>query len=177
MVRKERLFTIKEAADICRLSRTPIARCFDEGHLRGYRHPTSKARHIPRADLVRFVRENHLSPAWPTGTRPRILVGDGGNSSLIAKAVAEASDWDVRTGTDLYELGLLVEQFCPDVVVLGYGLVRELIRHRSGPPTAKVIVIAEKEPESVCPLRILADIVLTRPIVLEDLIERTIDLL
>ena len=56
----KRIFTTGEAADICKVSQQTIIRCFDSGRLGGFRVPGSKFRRIPRADLIKFMRENEI---------------------------------------------------------------------------------------------------------------------
>jgi hypothetical protein len=49
------VYTTGEAAKICGVSQNSIIRCFDKGHLTGFRVPFSKFRRIPRANLVEFM--------------------------------------------------------------------------------------------------------------------------
>jgi len=57
---EKRIFTTGEAADVCKVSQQTIIRCFDSGRLGGFRVPGSKFRRIPRADLIKFMRENEI---------------------------------------------------------------------------------------------------------------------
>lgn len=54
------IFTTGRAALICRVSQQTIIRCFDEGTLKGFLIPGSTHRRIPRAALVKFMKDNGI---------------------------------------------------------------------------------------------------------------------
>lgn len=59
------VFTAGQAAKLIGCSLNHVHRLFDRGKLRGYRIPGSNHRRIPRAALVRFLKEYSVPiPDW-----------------------------------------------------------------------------------------------------------------
>src|SRR4029453_11973898 len=71
------IYTTGEAAEVCKVSQQTIIRCFDSGRLGGFRVPGSKFRRIPRADLIKFMRDNDIPVESLEGkTTKRVLIVD-----------------------------------------------------------------------------------------------------
>ena len=54
------VYTTGEAAKISNLSQQEIIRCFNQGHLKGFRVPGSTHRRIPHKNLVKFMKDNGI---------------------------------------------------------------------------------------------------------------------
>ena len=125
---EKRIFTTGEAAEICKVSQQTIIRCFDSGRLGGFRVPGSKFRRIPRADLIRFMRENDIPTdaleARAGGAAKRVLVVDDDPAILevFADLLGKDPRFDLRTCSTGYDAGMLTESFRPHVIVLDYML-------------------------------------------------------
>lgn len=118
------LFTTGEAADICRVSQQTIIRCFDSGRLKGFRVPGSKFRRIPRASLIRFMRDNNIPlDNLDSGKRKVLIVDDDAEIvELISDILSREGGFDIRTASSGYEAGMITQQFRPDLILLDYML-------------------------------------------------------
>ncbi len=56
----QRVFTTGEAARICKVSLQTIVRCFDAGHLKGFRTASAQRRRIPRHSLIEFMIDHGI---------------------------------------------------------------------------------------------------------------------
>jgi excisionase family DNA binding protein len=118
------LFTTGEAAEICRVSQQTIIRCFDSGRLKGFRVPGSKFRRIPRASLIRFMRDNNIPlDNLDSGKRKVLIVDDDTEIvELISDILSREGGFDIRTASSGYEAGMITQQFRPDLILLDYML-------------------------------------------------------
>jgi len=98
-LRDKAIFTTGEAAEICSVSQQTIIRCFDNGRLQGFRVPGSRFRRIPRADLIRFMRENEIPLGIFGGDRRKVLVVDDDPelSVRIGEAFRSDGTWQIIT--------------------------------------------------------------------------------
>ncbi len=118
------LFTTGEAADVCRVSQQTIIRCFDTGRLEGFRVPGSKFRRIPRASLLKFMKDNNIPlDNLDSGKKKVLIVDDDAEIvELISEVLLRDGRFDVRTASSGYEAGIATEQLKPDVILLDYML-------------------------------------------------------
>ena len=118
------LFTTGEAADICRVSQQTIIRCFDSGRLKGFRVPGSKFRRIPRANLIKFMRDNSIPLDNLDSGRKKVLVVDDDAEivELITDILTRDGRYDIRTASSGYEAGMVTQLFHPDLILLDYML-------------------------------------------------------
>ena len=118
------LFTTGEAAEVCRVSQQTIIRCFDTGRLEGFRVPGSKFRRIPRASLLKFMKDNHIPLDNLDSGKKKVLVVDDDIEivELISEVLLRDGRFEVRTASSGYEAGIATEQFGPDVILLDYML-------------------------------------------------------
>ena len=118
------LFTTGEAAEICRVSQQTIIRCFDSGRLRGFRVPGSKFRRIPRANLIKFMRDNHIPLDNLDSGRKKVLIVDDDAEivELITDILTRDGRYDMRTASSGYEAGMVTQLFRPDLILLDYML-------------------------------------------------------
>ena len=123
-VAAKQVFTTGEAAELCNVSQQTIIRCFDSGRLNGFRVPGSKFRRIPRAELIRFMRENDIpSDLLQTGTIRVLIVDDDPQVLRMLEDYLSADErFEVRTATTGYDAGMVTQEFRPDVILLDYML-------------------------------------------------------
>ncbi|MFG0274512.1 MAG: response regulator [Phycisphaerales bacterium] len=120
----KQVFTTGEAAEICKVSQQTIIRCFDSGRLDGFRVPGSRFRRIPRAALMKFMRENDIpTDILESGPR-RILVVDDEEEivSLLMEVLGADKRFELRSASTGYDAGMLTESFRPHLIVLDYML-------------------------------------------------------
>ncbi|MDA0974690.1 MAG: response regulator [Phycisphaerales bacterium] len=123
-LRNKAIFTTGEAAEVCNVSQQTIIRCFDNGRLQGFRVPGSRFRRIPRADLIRFMRENEI-PLGVLGDarRTALVVDDDAElSHRIDEAFRSDSMWQVITVPTALEAGVALERHEPDVAIFDAGM-------------------------------------------------------
>ena len=118
------LFTTGKAAEICKVSQQTIIRCFDSGKLEGFRVPGSKFRRIPRASLIKFMKENNIPlDNLDSGKRKVLIVDDDQEIvELITDVLIRDGRFEVKTASSGYEAGISTEQFKPDLILLDYML-------------------------------------------------------
>lgn len=148
---KKQVFTTGEAAEICKVSQQTIIRCFDAGRLQGFRVPGSRFRRIPRADLIRFMRDNDIPTDLLEDPRKRVLIVDDDPQiiEIFNDALRDDKRFIVKTAANGYDAGLLTEQFKPHVVLLDYmlpdingNIVCERIRRNEHLKDTKIIIVS-----------------------------------
>jgi excisionase family DNA binding protein len=124
MDKMKELFTTGEAADVCRVSQQTIIRCFDSGRVEGFRVPGSKFRRIPRASLLKFMKQNNIPVEYLDSGRKKILVVDDDPEiiELLVDALGGDGRFDLKTASSGYEAGMMTNQFRPDLILLDYML-------------------------------------------------------
>jgi two-component system, OmpR family, response regulator len=124
MDKMKELFTTGEAADICRISQQTIIRCFDSGRVEGFRVPGSRFRRIPRANLVKFMKDNNIPTEYLDSGRKKILVVDDDPEivELLVDVLGRDGRFEVRCASSGYEAGIQTQQFHPDLILLDYML-------------------------------------------------------
>jgi len=145
------LFTTGEAADICNLSQQTIIRCFDAGRLEGFRIPGSKFRKIPRASLLRFMKDNSIPMLnLESGKKKVLLVDDDAEIvELMVDVLQRDGRFIVKTASTGYDAGIMTQQFQPDLILLDYMLpdvngnvVCQTIRRNPDFSNTKIIIIS-----------------------------------
>lgn len=114
------VFTTGEAAEICNVSQQTIIRCFDSGRLGGFRVPGSRFRRIPRAELVRFMKDNGIPLTSLDGEGRRVLLvsSDTDIVESLTRAVSADDRLILRVATSAFDGGVLTAQFAPHLIVL-----------------------------------------------------------
>lgn len=120
----KRIFTTGEAADVCKVSQQTIIRCFDSGRLGGFRVPGSKFRRIPRADLIKFMKDNEIPTQILESGPKRVLVVDDDPQivEMFEDLLAKQHGLSVKACGTGYDAGLLTESFRPHLIILDYML-------------------------------------------------------
>lgn len=148
---ERKIFTTGEAAQICKVSQQTIIRCFDAGRLGGFRVPGSKFRRIPRAELLRFMRDNDIPTENLEGAGTRVLVVDDDPAiqSLFTDLLGRSKGYRVKTAGTGYDAGMLTQSFRPHVLVLDYmlpdingNLVCQRIRENPELSGTKIIIVS-----------------------------------
>jgi excisionase family DNA binding protein len=183
----KQVFTTGEAAEICNVSQQTIIRCFDRGRLTGFRVPGSKFRRIPRAELLRFMRENGIPADLLGDSAIRILVvdDDPGIVRLMEELLGRDGRFEVRTATTGYDAGMATREFRPNLVLLDYMLpdvngnvVCERLRADPELSDTRIIIVsgAVRQDEIDTLLAAGADDFVAKPFDAEELIARIIAL-
>ncbi len=179
----KQVFTTGEAAEVCNVSQQTIIRCFDRGRLTGFRVPGSKFRRIPRAELLRFMRENGIPSDLLGESATRILVvdDDPGIVRLLKELLGREERFEVRTATTGYDAGMVTREFRPNLVLLDYMLpdvngnvVCERLRSDAELADTRIMIVSGvvRQDEIDALIAAGADDFLAKPFEPEDLIAR-----
>lgn len=185
---EKQVFTTGEAARICKVSQQTIIRCFDAGRLQGFRVPGSRFRRIPRAELVRFMKENDIPLDRLDSGRKRVLIVDDDPQvlDLLSEVFRRDGRIDVRVASTGYDAGLLTATFRPHLVILDFMLPDingdvVCTRLRAAPETAQTRIVCVSgvvnQDEVDRLLRLGADEFVKKPFNIERLLERVCALL
>jgi excisionase family DNA binding protein len=115
------VFTTGEAAKIMKVSQQTVIRCFDSGQLKGFRVPGSRFRRIPREVLYKFMKDNGIPTDAFEQNRQKVMLWGTRFGKLEAELAAKNIDVQVADGDSL-QLGLAVDQFRPQVLVIVDGI-------------------------------------------------------
>jgi len=182
------LFTTGEAAEICRVSQQTIIRCFDSGRVEGFRVPGSKFRRIPRLNLIKFMKENHIPLDQIESGKKKVLIVDDDPEiiELIAEVLSRDGRFEIKTASSGYEAGLFTQQFRPDIILLDYMLpdvngnvVCQTIRKNSSFENTKIIIVSGvvKQDEIEQLLKSGAEGFIRKPFSIDELIDKITDVL
>lgn len=182
------LFTTGEAADICNLSQQTIIRCFDAGRLDGFRIPGSKFRKIPRASLIRFMKDNGIPMLnLGSGKKKVLLVDDDAEIvELMVDVLQRDGRFIIKTASSGYDAGIMTQQFQPDLILLDYmlpdingNIVCQTIRRNPDFSNTKIIIISgvinQNEIDDL--LKAGAEDFLKKPFSIVELIEKIVAVL
>jgi excisionase family DNA binding protein len=120
-LQRKAVYTTGEVARICHVAPRTVSKWVDSGQLRGYRIPGSRDRRIPAEHLLAFLRAHGIPTDAMDAGPCRILVMDPGATLEVVEALGDSDRCEVRTAGNLFEAGLLAQQFRPHVIVLDVG--------------------------------------------------------
>ncbi|MHC5025980.1 MAG: response regulator [Planctomycetota bacterium] len=184
----KQVFTTGEAAEICKVSQQTIIRCFDSGRLQGFRVPGSRFRRIPRAELLRFMKNNEIPTEVLESPEKRVLVVDDDPeiTDLFVDVLSRDERFVVRAVSTGYDAGLQTEQFKPHLILLDYmlpdingNLVCERIRANPDFGDTKIIIVSGViNKDEIDAMRLSgADEFVQKPFKIESLVEQMAGLL
>jgi DNA-binding response OmpR family regulator len=113
--------------------------------------PGSKFRRIPRADLIKFMRDNEIPTTLLEAGPKRILVVDDDQQiiDMFKDLLGKDQSIEVRTAGTGYEAGLLTESFRPHLIILDYllpdingNIVCKRLREREDFKSTKIIFVS-----------------------------------
>ncbi|MCJ7544274.1 MAG: helix-turn-helix domain-containing protein [Phycisphaerae bacterium] len=120
-LQRKAVYTTGEVARICHVAPRTVSKWVDSGQLRGYRIPGSRDRRIPAEHLLAFLRA-HGIPTDAMDSGPcRLLLMDTAATLEVVEALGDSDHCEVRTAGNLFEAGVLAQQFRPHVIVLDVG--------------------------------------------------------
>ncbi len=122
-----KVFTTGQVAKICQVAPRTVSKWFDSGRLKGYRIPGSQDRRIPRDQLIRFLKENHM----PLGA----LEEEGWHKILIIGAeqlfidrlrelLPEDDDFKYEVANSGFQAGQAAHSFHPDTIIVDLSMGR-----------------------------------------------------
>ena len=118
MARSRDILTTGEVADICKVAPRTVSKWFDSGRLGGYRIPGSKDRRIPKAELLKFMKEYGIPLNSLGSDKPRALIvrSPNSNNTHLEKVLAE-NKFEVQSAESVFAAGILAERHKPQVII------------------------------------------------------------
>lgn len=118
------VLTTGQVAKMCNVAARTVSKWFDSGQLKGYRIPGSKDRRIPRAQLIKFMKEHGIPLDGIQSGRPRVLIVDDDHEVLagLERGLKDQTNYEVRTAANGFEAGAECERFKPHVMLLDVHL-------------------------------------------------------
>ncbi len=182
------VFSTGEAAAICKVSQQTVIRCFDSGRLQGFRVPGSRFRRIPRASLIKFMKENDIPLDLLDSGRKKVLVVDDDPEivDLIVDVLERDGRFEVHTAGSGYDAGVQTQEFRPDVMILDYMLpdvngnvVCKTIRENPLFENMKIIIVSGviNQDEIKELLDVGADAFLKKPFSIDNLVSKISELI
>jgi excisionase family DNA binding protein len=123
----KKVFTTGQVAKICHVAPRTVSKWFDTGKLKGYRIPGSQDRRIPREQLVRFMKDNHIplgsleEESWHkvllVGAEPLFI-------ERLKELLPEDDDFKFEIAHSGFEAGTKASAFHPDTIVIDHALGR-----------------------------------------------------
>ena len=154
---KKHVFTTGQVAKICHVAPRTVSKWFDTGKLKGYRIPGSQDRRIPREQLIRFMKENHIplgsleEESWHkilvVGAEPLFI-------ERLKELLREDDDYKFEVAHSGFEAGTKASAFHPNSIVIDHAMGRSealqiaqtLRRNESYKDTLIVALAGEDEP-------------------------------
>ncbi len=120
----KKVFTTGDVARICRVTINTVVKWFDTGELKGYRIPSSKARRVPRRNLIAFMKKFNFPMDEIAAYKVRILVVDSDTRTrnLIKKAFSDSEKFLLKEATSGFEAGILTKNLLPDIIFLNVNM-------------------------------------------------------
>jgi two-component system response regulator RpaA len=153
----KKVFTTGQVAKICHVAPRTVSKWFDTGKLRGYRIPGSQDRRIPREQLIRFMKENHIplgsleEECWHkiliVGAEPLFI-------DRLKELLPENDDFKFEIAHSGFEAGTKASSFHPDSIIIDHAMGRSealaisqtLRRNETYKDTLIIALASEDEP-------------------------------
>jgi len=153
----KKVFTTGQVAKICHVAPRTVSKWFDTGKLRGYRIPGSQDRRIPREQLIRFMKENHIplgsleEECWHkiliVGAEPLFI-------DRLKELLPENDDFKFEIAHSGFEAGTKASSFHPDSIIIDHAMGRSealaisqtLRRNEAYKDTLIIALASEDEP-------------------------------
>ena len=153
----KKVFTTGHVAKIYHVAPRMVSKWFDTGNLRGYRIPGSQDRRIPREQLIRFMKENHIplgsleEECWHkvliVGAEPLFI-------ERLKELLPEDDDYKYEIAHSGFEAGTKASSFHPDSIIIDHAMGRSealaisqtLRRNEAYKDTLIIALASEDEP-------------------------------
>ncbi|MDD5730952.1 MAG: helix-turn-helix domain-containing protein [Candidatus Omnitrophica bacterium] len=123
---RNRVFTPRQVAKICKVSIRSVYNWFDSGQLRGYHVPGSRDRRIPEKYLIRFMKEWKI-PLGRLAEGTPIEVFCVSEDSALIQGLAQGLPKDAyrfAAAQNPFDAGMLVSVSGPDFAVVDFCIGR-----------------------------------------------------
>jgi len=122
-----KVFTTGQVAKICKVAPRTVIKWFDSGRLKGYRIPGTRDRRIPRAYLIKFLKEHGM----PLGdledeamAKVLIVAQDKVLIENLRRELPLERSFKVAVAASGFDAGIQSESFHPDCVIVDFSIGR-----------------------------------------------------
>jgi len=120
-----KVFTTEQVAKICKVTPHTVQKWFDSGRLRGYREEGSQDRRIPRAYLIKFLKE-HGMPLEDLEddalVKVLIVIQDQVLIENLKRELSPEKSFRVATATGGFEAGIRAGNLLPDCIIVDFSI-------------------------------------------------------
>src|SRR5438045_9688105 len=116
-----------QVGKICKVATRTVSKWVYSGRLRGYRHPGSQDRRIPREHLIKFLKEHGmpLGELEEEGLHKVLIIGaDKLFVDRVRELLPEDDDYKYELAQSGFEAGLHAESFHPDTIIIDLAMGR-----------------------------------------------------
>src|SRR5438045_4843712 len=116
-----------QVGKICKVATRTVSKWVYSGRLRGYRHPGSQDRRIPREHLIKFLKEHGmpLGELEEEGWHKILIIGaEQLFIDRLQEMLPDEDDYKYEVANSGFEAGIQAESFHPDTIIIDLALGR-----------------------------------------------------
>src|SRR5438045_6985087 len=116
-----------QVGKICKVATRTVSKWVYSGRLRGYRHPGSQDRRIPREQLIKFLKEHGmpLGELEEEGLHKILIIGaEKLFIDRVKELLPENDDFKYELANSGFEAGIQAESFHPDTIIVDLAMGR-----------------------------------------------------
>src|SRR5438045_9745870 len=116
-----------QVGKICKVATRTVSKWVYSGRLRGYRHPGSQDRRIPREHLIKFLKEHGmpLGELEEEGLHKILIIGaEKLFIDRVNEVLPEDQDFKYELAHSGFDAGIQAESFHPDTISIDLALGR-----------------------------------------------------
>ncbi len=176
---RKKIYSITQAAALCKLNRVTLWRWIRSGKLRAYQTPTGQYR-IKQEDLESFIQNDlsYLQTDLPDNHPTILIIDDDPQFRKLVRKIVANDRFDIEEAGNGFEAGLKIIKHMPSILILdlfmpeidGFAICRQV---KSDPNTRAIriiVVTGAGSPETEEKVRQLgADAYFTKPVGRNDL--------
>jgi excisionase family DNA binding protein len=176
---RKNIYSITQAAELCKLNRVTLWRWIRSGKLRAYQTPTGQYR-IKQEDLESFIQNDlsYLQTDLPDNHPTILIIDDDPQFRKLVRKIVANDRFDIKEAGNGFEAGLKIIKHMPSILILdlfmpeidGFAICRQI---KSDPNTRAIriiVVTGAGSPETEEKVRQLgADAYFTKPVGRNDL--------
>jgi excisionase family DNA binding protein len=144
---RNKIYSITQAAELCRLNRVTLWRWIRSGKLRAYQTPSGQYR-IKQDDLKRFIQNDlsYLQADLPDNQHTILIIDDDPQFRKLVRKIISNGRFDIEEVGSGFEAGVNIIKHMPSILILdlfmpgidGFDICRQI---KSDPNTRNIKVI------------------------------------
>jgi excisionase family DNA binding protein len=141
------IYSITQAAELCKLNRVTLWRWIRSGKLRAYQTPSGQYR-IKQDDLERFIQNGlpYLQADLPDNQNTILIIDDDPQFRKLVRKIVSNGRFDIEEAVNGFEAGVKIIKHMPSILILdlfmpeidGFDICRQI---KSDPNTRDIKVI------------------------------------